>query len=70
MVNQRVFSIGLQESDDTNGLKQIQNVEFSSTYTKFIHLALHQETSTNNHLDLQTKQKLQLAYYLQLQDRI
>lgn len=75
MVNQRVFPIGGQEkaaneNEDTGGHKEILNIDFKRTYTRFIHLALHQNLGADSQLKLNTKHKLQLAYFLQLQDRI
>ena len=51
------------------GLKQILNVDFRNTYIKFIHRILFVKQE-GGFLSLTEKQKLQLAYYLQLQDRI
>ena len=77
IINQRVFSIGGQEQstqDNDNAAqhshKEILNVEFKQTYTRFIHLGLHQSNGTEEtqtvSLDLNQKYKVQLAYYLQL----
>ena len=60
VVNQRAFPIG-QQTEGT--LKEILNVEFRTTYKNFVYMGLHQVKST-------PKFMLQLAYYLQLQDRI
>ena len=45
------------------------NVQFKSTYSRHLYLSLHQDEK-NGVLNLSEKLKLQLAYYLQLQDRI
>lgn len=62
MINQRVFQIGQQEgsSDD---FKDILNIQFKETYSRFLHLMLHQPSLSDKH-------KLQFSYYLQLQDRV
>lgn len=72
LVNQRVFSIGSQDTGhaEKQGQKEILNYSFKDTYIKFLHLALHQEQVSSGQLYVSEKQKLQLAYYLQLQDRV
>ena len=75
MVNQRVFPLGMQSStaDNSNehgSMKDILNVQFKQTYSRFLHQALHQDLSQGGGLNLIAKQKLQLAYFLQLQDRV
>ena len=70
MVNQRVFPIGGQEKNEesASGHKEILNVQFKETYTKFLHMIMHQDF--NLHLiNLTPKHRLQLAFFLQLQDR-
>lgn len=75
IVNQRVFPLGTQSSAAANSnehgsLKDILNVQFKQTYSRFLHQAIHQDLSPGGSLNLIAKQKLQLAYYLQLQDRV
>ena len=43
--------------------------QFRQTYCEFLHLALHQDIQ-NGKISLDEKLKLQLTYFLQLQDRI
>ena len=70
VINQRVFPIGGQDvaanENEMDAHKEIRNVELKSTYSKLIHLFIHQDLTKSTHLNLEIKQKMQLVYFLQL----
>ena len=75
IVNQRVYPIGMSDQinsseDSSNQYKKILNVQFRETYMKIIYLTVHQQFSNGTKIMITERMKLQLAYYLQLQDRI
>lgn len=84
IVNQRVFSLDdddkREESKDEkkggsdvqtfSNFKKILNVEFRETYQRFLYLNLFVPMNQDGQLDIPEKYKLQLVYYLQLQDRV
>lgn len=76
IVNSRVFSLAdddLEQKGDEGsfqGYKQILNRDFRNTYQQLLYSCLLVQKSTDGGLDLPEKFKLQLTYYLELQDRI
>ena len=65
MVNQRVFPIGGAggtEDESGEGLKQILNVQFRKTYSKFLHLLLHQNFTdfSQKNIEINMTPKLRL----------
>lgn len=84
-MNQRVFSLDdddkREESKDEkkggsdaqvfSSFKRILNVQFRQTYQRFLYLNLFVPfKDKSGKLDVPEKYKLQLVYYLQLQDRV
>ena len=48
MINQRVFQIG-QQLGSSDDFKDILNVQFKDTYSRFLHILLHQTSITDKH---------------------
>ena len=66
IINHRVFSLKEdQQKDGYGGMKDILNIQFKETYTKFLYFSIHQMEAK-----LPPKLQIELAYFLQLQDRV
>ena len=66
IINHRVFSLKEDpQKDGYGGMKDILNIQFKETYTKFLYFSIHQMEAK-----LPPKLQIELAYFLQLQDRV